>query len=203
MALLTLAALFGLAPRAWARRRSRVLLIAATEWASLDRLRLAGFAAVIRGDARPWLRPAVRAGQRFCGAGRLAAARAAGRLRRGGAVLVVRRAGVAGGGLARRIRGRCLAHRLAVLSPPGWPWSAPGTLAALAALGAWRGVDRRHRRLFHRPRLGPAQARAADQPGQDLGRRLRRPGRHGVYALALARLDARQSTRHGRIRCRR
>ena len=38
-------------------------------------------------------------------------------------------------------------------------------------------LDRRHRRVFRRPRVRPAQARARDQPRQDLGRRVRRAGR--------------------------
>src|SRR6185437_2960576 len=44
---------------------------------------------------------------------------------------------------------------------------------ALALAGARRDgdrVDRRYRRLFHRAPFRPAQARAADQPRQDMGR---------------------------------
>ena len=55
--------------------------------------------------------------------------------------------------------------------------AAAGALAVARARGDGDRVDRRHRRVLRRPRVRPAQARAAGQPGQDLGGRLRRAGR--------------------------
>ena len=55
--------------------------------------------------------------------------------------------------------------------------AAAGALAVARARGDGDRLDRRHRRVLRRPRVRPAQARAAGEPGQDLGRRLRRRSR--------------------------
>ena len=61
-----------------------------------------------------------------------------------------------------------------------------GALAVARARGDGDRVDRRHRRVFFRPRVRPPQTRAGGQSRQDVGRRLRRAGCRCALCAAAA-----------------
>ena len=68
--------------------------------------------------------------------------------------------------------------------PPSPCWASPGSGRLPRLLGVPRHLGDRHLRLFRRPLDRRAEARAADQPQQDLGRPGRRRGRRRRGRLA-------------------
>jgi hypothetical protein len=188
-----LGALFALPPIGWSAFVLALAVVCAIEWS-----RLAGFGPMATGAFAGAIAAAggrAAAGLAAARRTRLARHRARRHMRAGDAVLAPRGAAVGGEALEAALAHRRARGRDRALRHLRRPRRASRALAVARPGGDGDRLDRRHRRLFQRPRVREAQARAAGEPGEDVGRRVGRARRR--HAL---RGPARSARPRGRLR---